>query len=214
MKRVLVLFLLLLLAVPFVFAEDNVTEGGASTSVGDNVSILNNDLVAKGKEVLSGQKEALAEKIQFPAWLEDSSRFLFKLDSGDELNMSAFILLLSIFFFLFLILNELVMISPSFGKRMPLLVSLVLTGIVSFFGGIRFIAELLSGQDGMGGVGTFRLILIIIILAVAFYFLRKLLVKMRNQSRISSAEETGRKAGVQLAKLKAMSDVDEVASGI
>lgn len=191
-------FILVLLALSsFALAEEVIQEDSSIEETSPSDSSLKDNL----KDLADKPKELLSNEITLPESLKDLSRTIFKIDSTQDLTLTRFILLSLIFIF-FLILFEALISSVVSNKLISLAASLVLTYVFSIIGGINFMA---------GELSTKKIVLIVIGLFIFLFIFKKIFKRFSQSAKVSKAREEGRAVGTEISKLKAISEVDEVA---
>jgi hypothetical protein len=120
-------------------AEDTLKQTAAD--VGGNLKNVGGNLTGG----LRGAGEDLLEReVKIPGWLSVPARILFGIESG--ISWQKLIILLGVWFMMFIIIWDIVSLTPLFrGKIIPLLVSLIITIIISVSNGLSFLSTFLLG---------------------------------------------------------------------
>ncbi|GEM_PF-4462305 len=197
MKKFIPLILLLVLLTSFVVAEEVVTP-----------SDQDNPLKEKAQEVIEKPSE-----IGISSGLQSLSNTVFNLDEGSQLTLVQFLLLTLILIFFLLIFHSIIRGVFSFNGAISWITSLVLASVFSILGGVNYVASLIAGFS-FEKIGIFTLILWAIGLFILFFILNKIFKKIKQSSRLSKATEEGRVVGTEIAKLKAISDVERIGEDI
>jgi hypothetical protein len=168
-----------------------------------------------GENILEKQNEILSKEIKVPEKIEGPIKIIFGLKEQDKLNMQLLIILLCLWLFFLLIFHNIVQLIET-DKTSKWIGALIPTLILSATGAIRSaaipiinISEFFTILEKLGpltlGIG--------IITIIASYYILNIIIGIIKESLIlGRAVSDGIKAGAQIAKLKAMAEIEEAAN--
>ena len=157
--------------------------------------------------------EILSKEIELPGNIENIAKIIFGLESEDKLNLQFLIILSCVFIFILLILFNAVQFIPSFEKSTAWIGTLVIALIISVSGGIRYFSLLLFDLGNIFNIlekwSALKLGFIVISIFILYYILSIIIGLIKETVLLGRAVSDGLKAGAQIAKLKAMAEIEE-----
>ena len=198
---VIILSLILLLAIPIIIAVED------TTNQQDNKDIIQ---ISNLSEI----KNPLSKEITIPANLEIPAKIVFGLTSEDKLDIQLFIVLIAIWLFFFLIIHNVLGLTPFFEGWKAWMGGIIGTLLISITGSIKSTAILFFNLGNMFGIlekwGPLKLGFSIVLIIIVFYATNILLGIIKETVIVGKSIRDGMIAGAQLAKLKAMHEMENI----
>ena len=191
MKFILIAGILLIFVTTFVFAQNssplNVT-GGQILDVVKNSSVT-----------------VLQEPIVLPVWLQTLNDIVFGLEQATKgVPLGKFILLIILWIFLFIFSLEILKFTAFESKWVRIVIGLSVTLMVSMFGFLNNLAELLFGASGF--ILSWKGGLVLIVVVIAYFVLSAIFKEVHKQQNLINIKGKGLMAGVALGNLAKSSE--------
>lgn len=219
MKRgitLLSIFLITILCLNIILSQEataNSETPPTSNQEPPDAAIINEDIKNLQEELKSTTSGFLEKEIEIPKNLEVPARIVFGLKPEDKLDFSLLIILIAIWAMFVIIFQTILTVTPFFEEWKSWIGAILVTTIVAATGAIKSVAAFWLELGGFFGVlekmGSLKLFMSIILAALVI-FLTKILVKiMKEKATIEEAVRSGTEAGAQIAKMKAMREIEE-----
>jgi len=194
MKRVIILFICLLLVSSLVTAIGVIDE---------NKSITFSDI-----------KNPLSTQITIPANLELPARIIFGLTAEDKLDFQLLIVLVAIWLFFFLIIHNILGLTPFFEDWKSWAAAIIVTLLISITGSIKSSAIFFFNIGNVFSIlekwGSLKLGFSIVVIIIIYYVTNIVLGILKETVIVGKSVRDGMIAGAEMAKLKAMHEMENV----
>ena len=210
MKKVIVILFCLLLffsivgTLPLIISEEN-----NQTNTENNLNL--NDIN------FSDIKNPLSTQITIPPSLELPVKIIFGLTSEDKLDFQLLIVLIAIWLFFFLIIHNILELTPFFEDWKSWLGSAIVTLLISITGSIKSVAIFFFNLGNVFSIlekwGPLKLGFSIVIIIAVYYATNILLGILKETVIVGKSVRDGMIAGAEMAKLKAMREIENVGGG-
>ncbi len=186
----------------------------ADTSIENPLETLKDTSEKVSESLSKNVSESLSKEIEIPENLRFISKILFGIESNEEIKLDAFLVYAALWVFLLLVIRNLLEFSAFFEGWKSWLGSITVTSIISITGALNPAANFFFGFGDIFGIlnkwSPLKTAFALILIAVIFVALNIILRAFKDYFVIGKAYEEGLKAGAEIAKLKAMSEIEKV----
>jgi len=207
MKKVIVILFCLLLffsivgTLPLIISEEN-----NQTNTENNLNL--NDIN------FSDIKNPLSTQITIPPSLELPVKIIFGLTSEDKLDFQLLIVLIAIWLFFFLIIHNILGLTPFFEDWKSWAGAIIVTLLISITGSIKSSAIFFFNIGNVFSIlekwGPLKLGFSIVIIIIIYYATNIILGILKETVIVGKSVRDGMIAGAEMAKLKAMHEMENI----
>ncbi|MEK6875175.1 MAG: hypothetical protein AABX30_00665 [Nanoarchaeota archaeon] len=207
---IFILFILIIANIAFAQETDNANSPS-------NLDDTQNELKDISGNIQKSSNEFLSTEMKIPENIAKGIKIIFRLSSEDKINMQLGIILICILALFILIIHNIVQFAPSFDTLTSWLVAIVFVLILSATGAIKSVAMFLLGIGNIFGAlerwGPLKLGLGVIAIIIIYYISSLIIGVIKETVIMGRAVSDGIKAGSQIAKLKAMAEIEKISEG-
>ncbi|MBU2562609.1 MAG: hypothetical protein KKF68_03040 [Nanoarchaeota archaeon] len=214
-KRVVLgLFILTIILLPLILAETIPISPDENPALNSEEGIeLNNDrLITPSRNIRDSTNDVFSKEIYIPENVEFFTRILFGLTSREPIEFQTLIILITLWLMFLLILHSMIeLISP--GSWKSWLGAIILTCLMSITGAVKSMAIFFLNLGSFFSIleqwSPLKIGFGIITIIILFFLLNLILGIIKETIMMGRSVADGLKAGAQLAKLKAMADIEK-----
>ena len=170
------------------------------------------ELKNAANDIQTSSNSALEKEIKIPEGFASLARLLFGLEAKDTLDVQMLIILLGLWLFFVFILRAVLEFTPFFEGWKSWVGAIIITMLIAITGAIKSTAIFFLNLGNIFNIlerwSPLKLGFSIIILVAIFYALNIIMGIIKETLIVGRSVADGVKAGAQLAKLKAMSEIE------